>query len=458
MLTKNQLVELEITGMSTDGNGVGRAEGIAVFIPYTAVGDRVLAKVVKVQKSYAFAIIQELLLTGPGRESDPSGGCPVYRRCGGCSFRHLTYTEELRCKREFVAGNMARLGGIQTPVEETLPSPLSERYRNKAQYPISLDERGRVVVGFYSKRSHRVQECLDCRLQPAFFADILKTAAAFLEERRIPIYNEERHQGLARHLYLRWGEATGSLMVCLVINGRHLPCSEEFVSRIRSVCPGSVSILLNVNTEKTNVILGRENILLYGEETITDLLCGVKVQLSPQSFYQVNRRAAQQLYRLAADMAGLTGKETLLDLYCGAGTIGLSMADRAAKLIGVEVVPQAVENARENAREAGRENARFLCADAGEAARQLEKEGVRPDVIVVDPPRKGCSAEVLEAMCSMAPERIVMISCNSATAARDCGLLQAMGFEVRRIVPCDLFPRTAHVECCILLTKKTDPA
>ncbi|WP_076917636.1 23S rRNA (uracil(1939)-C(5))-methyltransferase RlmD [Negativibacillus massiliensis] len=450
MLKKNQIEEAEITAMSSDGNGIAKIDGMVVFVPYTAVGDKLKIRIVKVQKNYSFGIIEEILQPSPDRVDDH---CPVYKKCGGCAFRHISYEAELRHKAEFVQSNLRRLGGLDPVMLPITPSPLVQGYRNKAQYPIREYD-GKIEAGFFAKRSHRVISCASCDLQPAFFEQILEYTKQFLEEYHISAYDEQTGKGKVRHLYIRYGEVSGEVMVCLVVNSERLPHAAEYVEGLLKVCPQVVSVVLNINREQNNVILGQKCITLYGKDTIEDTLCDVRFELSPLSFYQVNRQAAEKLYRLAAEMAQFEGNELLIDLYCGAGTIGLSMASKVRELIGVEIVPDAVENAKENAKRCGVENARFICADAKEAAAQLAAENLHPDVIVVDPPRKGCDLEVLQAIAAMAPKRLVMISCNSASLARDCKELEALGYHLEKAAPVDLFPRTTHVETVVLLSQQ----
>ena len=449
MLKKNQIEEAEITAMSSDGNGIAKIDGMVVFVPYTAVGDKLKIRIVKMQKNYSFGIIEEMLQPSPDRVDDH---CPVYKKCGGCAFRHISYEAELRHKAEFVQSNLRRLGGLDPVMLPITPSPLVQGYRNKAQYPIREYD-GKIEAGFFAKRSHRVISCASCDLQPAFFEQILEYTKQFLEEYHISAYDEQTGKGKVRHLYIRYGEVSGEVMVCLVVNSERLPHAAEYVEGLLKVCPQVVSVVLNINREQNNVILGQKCITLYGKDTIEDTLCDVRFELSPLSFYQVNRQAAEKLYRLAAEMAQFEGNELLMDLYCGAGTIGLSMASKVRELIGVEIVPDAVENAKENAKRCGVENARFICADAKKAAAQLAAENLHPDVIVVDPPRKGCDLEVLQAISAMAPKRLVMISCNSASLARDCKELEALGYHLEKAAPVDLFPRTTHVETVVLLSK-----
>lgn len=449
MFSKNELVTIEITDITDEGSGVGKAEGFTVFVPETAVGDRVRARLVKLQRSFAYGIVEELLAPSLDRIASD---CTVYRQCGGCSLRHITYGAELRIKQNWVEQHLRRIGNITTPVLPIRGSPAQNGYRNKTQCPVRSDGQA-VRLGMFGKRSHRVIPCTNCRLQPAHFEPILLAVQAFIEECGISVYNEENHTGLLRHVYIRTAEATGETMVCLVVNGDSLPHSEVLAKRLTACCPSVKSIVLNCNKARTNVILGKACKTLWGNDSITDILCGLKISLSPLSFYQVNRAGAEQLYGVAGEFAALTGSELLLDLYCGTGTIGLSMAARARELVGVEIIAEAVENARQNARENGITNARFLCDDAKGAAAKLRAEGLTPDVVVLDPPRKGCEHEVLETVAAMFPARIVMVSCNSATLARDLAALELLGYQTVRVQPMDMFPRTAHVECVCLLTK-----
>ena len=452
MLQKNQIIELVIDDIANDGSGVGRADGLAVFVPNTAVGDRISAKIVKATPRLAYGAVQELLSPGPGRSKDACSGCPVCHRCGSCSLRHLTYAEELRIKGRWVSENLRRIGGIDLPAPPCLPSHASDRYRNKAIYPIRM-QNGEPVLGFYAKRSHRVEPIGDCLLHPEVFSALCRAVLGWIRKHRISVYDEQAHAGLIRSLYLRQADATGEVMACMIVNGHFIPAERALTEALRAACPQTVSIILNVNTARTNVLLGRECRTLWGKDSITDRLCGLSFELSPLSFYQVNRRGAEQLYAAAADFAALTGRETLLDLYCGAGTIGLSMAKRVKQLIGVEIIPEAVENARANALRNGVENARFLCGDAADAALALEREGISPDVVVIDPPRKGCAPGLTETIARMNPERVVMVSCDSATAARDAASFNALGYRPVRVQAVDMFPRTAHVETVVLLSK-----
>jgi 23S rRNA (uracil1939-C5)-methyltransferase len=448
-LEKNQTILLDVTGFTSEGGGVGHFEGMAVFVPGAAKGDRVQCLIIKAKKNYAVGKIVKIVKPAKIRTTPD---CRVFPRCGGCVFRHIRYSAELELKWQRVQDAFSRLGHIDIQPQPIVGADTIDRYRNKAQYPVR-EEGGAVSIGFFAERSHRVIDCHDCRLQPVEFETILDIFEEWIKQERIPVYDEAARKGLLRHIYIRKAFATGEIMVCAVINGRSLPAREALIQKLASALPAIKSIAVNYNTEDTNVILGNRYEILWGSEFIEDVLCGVRVRLSPLSFYQVNREQAEKLYQKAADYAGLTGEETLLDLYCGAGTIGLSMAHRAKRLIGVEIVPEAVKDAKENAALGGIQNAEFLCADAAEAALTLQKRGINANVVILDPPRKGCSPELLETVAQIAPTRIVYVSCDPATLARDCALLLEKGYKVTEVTPVDLFPRTAHVECVVLMSR-----
>lgn len=456
MFAKNQIIELNIEAITSEGCGIGHAEGIAVFVPMAAVGDRLRVRIVKVQRSYCYGIIEQIVTPSKDR-IDP--GCAAFRRCGGCSLRHISYEAELNAKYGWVRDAVQRIGGFSIEPESILPSPRECGYRNKAQYPFGYGENG-AYTGFFAPRTHTVIPCAECPLQPDIFGEIARMVCRLADIYGISIYEEATGHGLLRHLYLRRAELTGEIMLCLVINGDILPCAEEISAALIEQFPRISTIVLNHNTRRDNVILGERETVLRGKGTITDVLCGVEVTLSPRSFYQVNHDAAELLYRQAAQYAALQEGETLLDLYCGAGTIGLSMVRPGQRLIGVEIVESAVENARRNAEKAGIP-AEFFCADAAKAAKMLAERGLHPDAVVLDPPRKGCDKATLEAVAEMAPKRIVYISCNPATMARDAALLREMGYTMQRVRPVDLFPRTAHVETvCTFVptaTERQDP-
>ena len=447
-MQKNSVIPLEITALTNEGSGVGRYDGMAVFVPYTAVGDVISCRIVKVLKSYAYGRAEEIITPSPDRVA---AECPVFGRCGGCAFRHISYKAELSAKDGFVRDAFSRIGGLAPEFSDICGSDSESRYRNKLQMPFSRQDNGDVVCGFYSERSHRVIPVTDCLLQPELFSQITRFVTAQVKRLRISIYNEEKHEGVLRHIFLRRGHYSGEVCLCLVAR-RKTPELVRLANAVRDEFPVITSAVLNINKEKTNVILGSDEILLYGNAAIRDTMCGVEVELSPKSFYQVNTPAAEKLYAQAAEFAEPDGK-LILDLYCGAGTIGLSMADRAKKVIGAEIVPEAVANAKANAQRSGRSNAEFICADAGQAAKQLAEQGLSPDVIILDPPRKGCDELTISACAEMSPERIVMISCNPATAARDCRRFSELGYKAVAARSFDLFPRTVHVECVVKLLR-----
>ena len=455
---KNQIIQLEITGMTAEGNGVGHFCGLAVFVPQTAVGDVLNVRIVKVQKNLAYGIVAEILTPSPDRiEPD----CPQFRKCGGCVFRHISYAAECRIKAQLVTDAFSRIGHL-TP-REILPILGAEQTnacRNKAQYPCGRHpETGEICFGFYAPRSHRLIPVTDCRLQPPLFGEILRFITGQLalpDYRQITPYDEETGSGVLRHLYLRQGYHSRETAVCMIIakQSKQITAlltrlSEALIQAFPEIC----SVMLNINPAKTNVILGKETRCLCGRETISDTLCGVPVSISPQSFYQVNTAQAELLFAEAKRLANPQKSELLLDLYCGAGAIGLSMADAVGKVIGVEVVPQAIADAKQNAARAGIDNAEFYCGDAGEIAARFAAEGTKPDIIVLDPPRKGCNTVTLDACLQMSPKRIVMISCNPATAARDAAYLCEHGFSADVLRPADFFPLTGHVECVVLMSR-----
>ena len=453
-LQKNQILTLRIERLSSDGSGVAHsADGEAVFVPGTAPGDEARVRIVKDCGRYAFGILDELLTPSPDRVSVD---CPVAGPCGGCSLRHLDYAAELRAKQESVLDAFRRIGGLEVPVLDILPSPDVDRYRNKVQFPVGIDKNGVPCIGFYAGRTHRIVPCPDCKLQPSVLNEIGNALCAFCAQQGIRPYDEQSGKGLVRHIFLRRGAHSGQIMVCLVCTRAKLPHAEQLCTALRGQFPAISTILLNVNAKNTNVILGSENHILYGPGYIEDTLCGVPVRLGPLSFYQVNTLAAERLYGVAAQYAQLTPDDTLLDLYCGMGTIGLSMAGQCRELIGVEIVPEAIESAKANAARMGKAVAaksRFFCADAGQAATQLAAEGLHPDIVMLDPPRKGCDEATLSAVVRMAPRRVVYVSCNPATAARDAAWLEQNGYHAEKVQPVDLFPRTKHCECVIALSK-----
>ena len=450
LINKNDDIKLKIDALTNLGSGIGRYKDMAVFVDGTAVGDEIIAHIIKVKKNYAVGKVSKILRASKDRiESD----CEVAAQCGGCAYRHISYEAELREKKQAVTDVMQRIGGVAFEAKEILHIETPERYRNKAQIPVALDKDGNIVVGFYSKRSHRVIGNEDCLLQMPQFKNIVSVIKKYIAENPVTIYDEITCQGLIRHIYLRRARVTGEIMVCLVANGETLPKKERLIKALTECDENIKSIILNINKKDTNVVLGDECITLWGRDYIEDELCSLRFRISPLSFYQVNPEGTEILYGKAREYADLTKGETLLDLYCGAGTIGLTMAKNAKQVIGVEVIPEAIENAKENAEINGITNSRFICDDASGAAKTLFEEGIRPDVVVLDPPRKGCSRDVLETVADMSPERVVYVSCDPATLARDCKIFSELGYAVKEYTAVDMFPRTTHCETVALLEK-----
>ena len=450
LINKNDEINIRIDALTNLGSGIGRYKDMAVFVDSTAVGDEIIAHIIKVKKNYAVGKVKKILKASKDRIPCD---CEVSSQCGGCAYRHISYEAELREKKQAVTDVMRRIGGLDFEAKEILHIDSPSRYRNKAQIPVALDKVGNITVGFYSKRSHRVIGSEDCLLQMPQFKNIVAVIKKYIAENPVTVYDEAVGKGLIRHIYLRRGRATGEIMVCLVINGDSIPKKEHLINALTDCDENIKSIILNINKKDTNVVLGDRCITLFGRDYIEDELCGLRFRISPLSFYQVNPEGTEMLYSKAREYAGLSGKETLLDLYCGAGTIGLTMAKNAKQIIGVEVIPEAIENAKENAEINGISNARFICDDASGAAKTLFKEGIRPDVVVLDPPRKGCSRDVLETVADMKPDRVVYVSCDPATLARDCKIFSELGYAVKEYTAVDMFPRTTHVETVALLCR-----
>ena len=450
LINKNDEIRLKIDALTNLGSGIGRYKEMAVFVDGTAVGDEIIAHIIKVKKNYAVGKVQKILKSSADRVVCD---CDVSSQCGGCAYRHISYEAELREKKQYVSDVMMRIGDVPFEAKEILHIEEPSRYRNKAQIPVALSKDGNIIAGFYSKRSHRVIGSDDCLLQMPQFKNIVSAVKKYIAENPVTIYDEATGKGLVRHIYLRRGRVTGEIMVCLVINGDSIPKKERLISTLTSCDENIASIVLNINKKDTNVVLGDKCITLWGKEYIEDELCSLRFRISPLSFYQVNPEGTEILYGKAREYADLKDNETLLDLYCGAGTIGLTMAKNAKQVIGVEVIPEAIENAKENAQINGISNARFICDDASGAAKTLYNEGIRPDVVVLDPPRKGCSRDVLETVADMNPQRVVYVSCDSATLARDCKIFHELGYAVQEYTAVDMFPRTTHCECVALLNR-----
>ena len=451
LLKKNDIISLEIIDVTNEGNGVGKYDGMTIFVPDTAAGDRIECRIVKVQKKYCYGIIEKISEESPYRCDSE---CDSYGKCGGCCLRHMTYERELKEKQGFAEDAFRRIGHIDCYFDDILGAECADGYRNKAQFPVSSDDNGVLHIGFFARRSHRVVKVNNCRLLPQIFTVISNEIIDFCNSYGVTAYNENTKEGLLRHIYLRKGYHSNEIMAALVVTS--FECKDLFkrlAKQLSDHYSDLKSFQLNLNDKETNVILGEKSEVLYGREFIYDTMCGNKIAISLHSFYQINTAQAERVYSLAAEYAQLEESDTLLDLYCGAGTIGLSMAKKVKRLIGVEIVSPAIENAKMNAELNGIDNAEFICSDAGKAAALLYQRGLRPDVIIADPARKGCTPDTLQVMADMHPKRIVMISCNPATAARDCAELEKIGYKVVKCRAVDFFPRTNHVETVCLLTR-----
>ena len=449
---KNDLVTLEIEDCGIDGEGIGKADGFTVFVKDAVIGDTVTAKIIKAKKNYGYGRLMEVLKPSPYRV-EPK--CEFARQCGGCQLQALSYDQQLVFKTNKVKGHLERIGGFtDIPMEPIIGMDELFHYRNKAQFPVGRNKEGKIVTGFYAGRTHNIIENRDCALGVAENKEVLDRVIAHMEKYGIEPYNEATGKGLVRHVLIRYGYFTKEVMVCLILNGNKLPKEEQLVKSLCEI-PGMTSITINVNKKHSNVILGEEIRLLWGQEYITDRIGDISYQISPLSFYQVNPMQTQKLYAKALEYADLHGQETVWDLYCGIGTISLFLAQKAKFVRGVEIVPAAIENAKENAKLNGLENTEFFVGKAEEVLpREYKKNGVYADVVVVDPPRKGCDETLLETMVEMNPERIVYVSCDSATLARDLKYLCERGYELRKVCPVDQFGMTVHVETVVLLSQQ----
>ena len=449
---KNDLVTLEIEDCGIDGEGIGKADGFTVFVKDAVIGDTVTAKIIKAKKNYGYGRLMEVLKPSPYRV-EPK--CEFARQCGGCQLQALSYDQQLVFKTNKVKGHLERIGGFtDIPMEPIIGMDELFHYRNKAQFPVGRNKEGKIVTGFYAGRTHNIIENRDCALGVAENKEVLDRVIAHMEKYGIEPYNEATGKGLVRHVLIRYGYFTKEVMVCLILNGNKIPKEELLVKSLCEI-PGMTSITINVNKKHSNVILGEEIRLLWGQEYITDRIGDISYQISPLSFYQVNPMQTQKLYAKALEYADLHGQETVWDLYCGIGTISLFLAQKAKFVRGVEIVPAAIENAKENAKLNGLENTEFFVGKAEEVLpREYKKNGVYADVIVVDPPRKGCDETLLETMVEMNPERIVYVSCDSATLARDLKYLCERGYELRKVCPVDQFGMTVHVETVVLLSQQ----
>ncbi|MDO4338929.1 MAG: 23S rRNA (uracil(1939)-C(5))-methyltransferase RlmD [Eubacteriales bacterium] len=451
---KNDIVTLEIEDCGIDGEGIGKADGFTVFVKDAVIGDTVRAKIMKAKKNYGYGRLMEILNPSPYR-TEPR--CAYARQCGGCQLQALVYEKQLEFKETKVRNHLERIGGFtEIPMEPIIGMEEPFHYRNKAQFPVGRNKDGKIITGFYAGRTHTIIENRDCALGVPRNKEVLDRVISYMEASGAEPYEETSGRGLVRHILIRYGFFTGEIMVCLIVNGKRLPKEELLVKSLREL-PGMTSITLNVNQKRNNVILGDELRLLWGQTYITDRIGEVSYQISPLSFYQVNPQQTQKLYAKALEYAGLTGNETVWDLYCGIGTISLFLAKNAKYVRGVEIVPQAIEDARRNARINGIENVEFFVGKAEEVLpREYEKNGVYADVIVVDPPRKGCDEVLLQTIIKMQPKRVVYVSCDSATLARDLRYLCDNGYKLEKICPLDQFGQTVHVESIVKLVRKSN--
>lgn len=451
VVKKNDQVEVIIEDIGSEGEGIGRYQGYTLFVKDTVMGDRALVQVLKTGKTYGYARLVKLIEASKDRVTPR---CPIASKCGGCQLMHVDYARQLRYKEDKVRGCLTRIGGFgDIPMEPILGMEEPYYYRNKSQYPVGRNKDGSIAIGFYAGRTHSIIDTPHCYIGAKVNEEIISFLRSFIENYKIEPYNEETHKGLLRHILTRVGFHSGEVMVCLVVNGRDIPYKEELIGGLQRL-PGMKSICLNVNREKTNVILGNEIIPLWGEPYITDSIGEVKYQISPLSFYQVNPVQTKKLYELALECAQLHGEETVWDLYCGIGTISLFLAQRAKKIYGVEIVPQAIEDAKKNAAINGIKNAEFFVGAAEDVLpRKYKEDKVYADVIVVDPPRKGCEQSLLDTMLAMAPKRIVYVSCDPATLARDLKYLCEKDYELTKVRAVDQFGHSTHVESIVLMQR-----
>ena len=449
-MQKNETYSVEITGLTAEGAGVARIDGQVVFVPGVIPGETCRIRIDHVGRTCAYASLMRVEQPSVHRVAPE---CESFGRCGGCVFWHMDYACELEQKRRRVQDALFRIGGVHFPDLQITGSDSIYGYRNKVQFPVQ-SQNGKAAAGFYKAGTHTVIPIANCKIQPEAAETIRAAILSWMTRENVPAYDERTHKGLVRHIYLRCGKASGQTLVCLVANCAELPKRKSLVRTILEAKPDVTGIVVNYNTQKGNVILGSCFETLYGEGCLEDELLGLTFRLSPAAFYQVNHDQAERLYQKAIELAGFTGDETALDLYCGSGTITLCLAKHVKTVYGVEIVPAAIADAKENAQRNGVANAKFLCADAGQAAQQFAREQIKPDVIVVDPPRKGVSEDVIEAMAAMAPSRIVYVSCDPATLARDIARLREKGYEAKKAHCFDLFPRCAHVETVALLERE----
>ena len=449
-MKENDRLTVTVTGYTSDGEGVARADGQVIFIPRAIAGETCRIRIVNVGRSAAHGVIESVEKPSPHRIRPD---CPYFGQCGGCDFRHMDYEEELSLKRRRVLDAFARIGGITLPELTITGADTLDGYRNKVQFPVGT-RNGAPGAGFFRARTHEVIPADGCKLQPDCDERLKRAVLAWMQAHRIAAYDEKTHTGLVRHIYLRLGAVSGQALCCVVLNAKKTPHPEALVRAVREAVPEAVSIVANYNETRGNSILGAHEEMLYGSGTIEDTLCGLRYRLSPRSFYQIHHDQAERLYAAAVHLADLGREESVLDLYCGAGTITLALSDHAKKVLGAEIVPEAIDDARENAVRNEVKNVEFFCGDASDVAKKLAQEHLRPDVITVDPPRKGLAADVVESIAEMQPERVVYVSCDSATMARDVKRFAELGYTATRAAAVDMFPRADHIEAIVLLSRK----
>ena len=451
MPEKNKHYEIEITDITSDGNGVGSIDGFTVFVPSSAIGDIAEIVIVKVLSHYAVGRIIKLIKKSEDR-TEPD--CSVYKRCGGCHLRHITYPSQLKVKKGFIEAAFRRIGGFTDfCCDEILGMETPERYRNKCIFPVGKNKQGEIVSGFYARRSHEIIEVDDCLAGSEVNSEIVSAVKSYMEENNVSVYDEAKHNGLVRRVFIRDARVTGEIMVVLSVNGKNIPKRERLIRNLKAVSDKIVSIYININEKRANNVLGEENKLIYGKETIEDTLCGITFKISPHSFYQINPYMTEKLYSKALEYAQITKEDNVLDVYCGIGTISLSAAKNAKKVTGIEIVEQAVINAKENAKNNGIENAEFFADSAENAVPMLIENGMKPDIVILDPPRKGSDEATLSAIVKAEPKRIVYVSCNEATLARDVKFLSQFGYSPTKCTGVDMFPHTCHVESVVLMSK-----
>lgn len=452
MVKKNEHYIVDITDISSDGNGVGNIDGFTVFVPMTAIGDTVEIIVVKVLSHYAIGRMMKIITPSHDRQDAP---CPVFKRCGGCHLQHIRYESQLAAKKSFIESAFRRIGGFEGFVcDEIIGMDKPFRYRNKCIFPIGEDKSGEIISGFYARRSHDIIPIDDCIAGAEINADINNAVLHYMRENGVAAYDEEKHSGLVRRVFIRCAEVTGEIMVVISVNGDNIPRRERLVKKLRAVSENIVSIYININKTKTNNVLGAENKLIYGKEVICDTLCGIEFKISPHSFYQINPVMTEKLYTKALEMADISEEDNVMDIYCGIGTISLAAAKKAKMVAGIEIVEQAIINARENALNNGIKNAVFYADSAENAVPKLIEGGMRPDIVILDPPRKGSDEATLKAILGAEPKRIVYVSCNVSTLARDAKLLSEYGYTPQKCVGVDMFPHTCHVETVVLMERK----